>query len=105
MTTTSIIRDFAYNPSDERFNGIYPSTKDEARNVKDKLEEISQSILALDDDEEDDTDIDYSIWEWSWSFNNTKKTTNLSSKLQESVKFTISPAICTDENFQVDGLI
>ena len=103
--TTSIIRDFAYNPSDERFNGIYPSNKDEAKNVKDKLDDISQSILALDDDEEDDTDIDYSIWEWSWFFNNTKKKSNLSSKQQKNVKFTISSAICTDENFQVDGLI
>ena len=77
MTTTTIIRDFAYNPSDERFDGIYPSMKEEVKSAKDKSHDIPQSILSLEDEEEDDDDIDYSEWEWSWFFNNAKKKAKL----------------------------
>ena len=70
----TIIRDFAYDASDERFKGIYPSLTEESKSVKDKPQAIPQSILSLDDDEDDDEgDIDYSAWEWSWTYNNTKK--------------------------------
>ena len=78
MTTTTIIRDFAYNPSDERFDGIYPSMTEEAKIAKDKPHDIPQSILSLD--EEEDDDIDYCEWEWSWFFNNSKKKLNTASK-------------------------
>ncbi len=75
---TTIIRDFAYDATDERFNGIYPNLTEESKSVKDKSQAIPQSILSLDDDDEDDDgDVDYSVWEWSWTYNSTKKKSKL----------------------------
>ncbi|KAJ3305305.1 hypothetical protein HDV03_001598 [Kappamyces sp. JEL0829] len=69
----TIIRDFAYNPSDPRFHGIYPASE------TDKLKEAAEDetiVLAADSEDDDDSDIDYSLWSWRWGYNNAKPRTD-----------------------------
>lgn len=75
MTTTqTIIRDFAYQPSDPRYDGIYPALNEAAKTNKEKPP-VPSNLLSEDYDEDDvdDTDVHYPDWKWSWNYNNVKK--------------------------------
>jgi hypothetical protein len=60
-----IIRDFAYNPNDQRFHGNYPKA------LQSSLKE-SEDDEDVEDGENSDEEIDFSLWEWMWFYNNVK---------------------------------
>ncbi|KAJ3373756.1 hypothetical protein HDU91_004292 [Kappamyces sp. JEL0680] len=91
----TIIRDFAYNPSDPRFHGIYPASE------TDKLKEAAEDetiVLAADSEDDDDSDIDYSLWSWRWGYNNAKPRTdhNVPAVLEvKDLHLRVIPQICS----------
>ncbi|KAJ3271430.1 hypothetical protein HDV01_006636 [Terramyces sp. JEL0728] len=66
---TLIIRDYAYKPTDTRYNGVYPTLVAEQKSAKAEKEQSSEEQEEEYDSDDSNTDED---WEWGWSYSMNK---------------------------------